>query len=247
LASLIFTFDPPGKVAAAMSNNELSHSPLVVDVSGETRSEAPIDKRMTFSLSFNSVRIPRAFGKADCYVACQGAKITFASDRSDIADRASGASIEFTYSKTKGKTRKIMLALEPEVGAEAGPVKASAKGPKAAVEKKKEDSTEFSFTDEENQLSVTTTPRTVSWSISMVRIERAIRDFIFGDLPLWIDFKSNGLPLKGNLTIEPKALRFDNEEKRIQGMAALLMSYAVWNEGVLNDKRSTIRVEELTK
>jgi hypothetical protein len=182
---------------------------------------------------------------ADCYVACQGAKIVFASNQSNVSNSSSKASAEFAYSAKKGDKKKVSIELAPEVEIEAGPVKIKGKGPKAVFEKKTEKSTGFSYTDSEDRLSVTKTSRTVAWKIAMVRIEHAISDFLFGDVPLWIDFASNGKALKGQLTIEPKVFRFDKDEKRIEGKAEVLIFFAVWKARVMNDKRFVMRVEEL--
>ncbi len=227
-----------------MSADEISHSPLVVDILGKASTENQPNKRLVFDLSFGSVRIPRAFGKADCYVACQGATISFTSDRRDIADCTREASVEFTYTKTHSKRTGFALELAPEVEGEAGPVKAKVRGPKAAVKKDKVGETGISFTASENRLSLRTSGPLVSWKVSMVRIEHAISDFLYGNLPLWIDFQTKGRPLMGKLTIIPGVYRFDSEERRATATAELLMSYAVWKAKVLHDRESVVAIKE---
>jgi hypothetical protein len=216
---------PAQKVAASMPAKERRLSPAILDIRAESKSKDIT--RVLIDVVFQSVPLPRPVGRGYWYAACRGAQVELRTLRGDILSNTPPSTLEFTYHKDTSIEKERSFELKPKAKIEAGPVKGEASGPGAKSRRKSATSEGFDYTGRENELSAAATSRRVSWQMSMVRVDHAISDYLFGNLPLWAECESNAKPVKGAVRLLPSIFSFDEDKRQMSDLHAFLMQLAL--------------------
>lgn len=102
---------------------------------------------------------------------------------------------------------------------------------------------EAEYTSNENPLAVVNKGDAVIWQESMVRGEKAVRDFLFGNLKLWAQCKWADKNQVGRVRLHTSAFFFDDQKRRLSGWKALLMEFTLAERNVKIPNRDGVEVQ----
>ncbi len=130
---------------------------------------------------------------------------------------------EFTYKNENSTGWEIGAEIKPTAKVGVGGADVEVGGVGVDVKKKKKRVGEYGYTGKENLLSVTGYENSLVWDFSIVRGEHAISDFLFCNLPLWVDCKSQARPLRGVIELLPAIFDFDQDKRKMSEVGSFLM------------------------
>lgn len=228
-------FKPVDKIADAMPYKERQRTAALLNARTEPGAEETI--KFLLEVVFQSVPVKRPLMRGNWFVACRNALINLQIDTGTIVNRTQETSIQFHY--------KIDSSSEKEGGAEFKPaVKVGPEGAETEVsiisltaKKKDKSGGQIDYTGKENELSVSSLTNSVTWDYSIVRGKRAIRDFLFCNLPLWAECKPKFERLSGSIELIPSIFNFDRDKQQMSGTRSLLMQLTLAFRGLSDNQR----------
>jgi hypothetical protein len=218
-------FSPDEKLAEKMPPKERQRTAALLNV--HTESETDNAVRFLIDVGFQSVMVKRPLLKGNWFVACRSALISLQIDEGSIVDSTGETSIQFHYKLDGSSETKVGGEFKPTV--KVGPEGAEAEVSIVSLTAKKRDKSggQIDYTGKENELGVSAFANSVTWDYSIVRGQRAIRDFLFCNLPLRADCKPKFKRLSGSIDLMPSIFYFDRDKQRMSGMKSLLMQLAL--------------------
>ena len=237
-------FTPANKVADTMPPEERNRTAALLNVGAESADEDAI--KLLIDVLFQSVPVKRPLQRGHWFAACRSALIYVQLDTGTVLGQTEKTPLQFHY--------KIESSSDEEVGAELNPtVKVGPEGAQTEVsvvsltaKKKTSRGGEIDYSGTENTLEVNCLANSVTWDFSIVRGDRAIRDFLSGNLPLWVDCKPRGTRLKGTIKLLPSIFNFDRDKQPMSGTKSFLMQLALaFRKSMKNDpeKRPILNYE----
>ncbi len=214
-------FSPDEKLARKMPPKELRRTAALLDV--RTESETDDAVRFVIDVGFRSVPVKRPLLAGHWFVACRSALISLQIDDGTILDHTGETSIQFHYKLDSSSEKNVGVELKPTVTV--GPEGAEAEVSLVSLTAKKRDKSggQIDYTGKENELGVSAFPNSVTWDYSIVRGERAIRDFLCCDLLLRADCKPRFKRLRGSIELMPSIFYFDRDKQQMSGINSFLM------------------------
>lgn len=223
-------FKPAHKVFDAMPHKERERTAALINV----RTEPGADENIKFVIDvvFQAVPVKRPFLRGHWFVACRGALVGLQIDDGTILAHTGETLAEFNYKNKDTTGWKFEVELKPSVKLDFGATEAELGGVGATAGKETKHSGEIDHSGEESPLSAAGSQHTVGWKISMVRGDRAISDFIYGNQPLWADWKGEHKRLQGTIKMLPAIFDFDRDERRMGDFRSLLMQLTLAFRGL---------------
>ncbi|HEX4486570.1 MAG TPA: hypothetical protein VH088_09910 [Terriglobales bacterium] len=214
-------FSPDEKLTRKMPSEERQRTAALLDV--HTESETDDAVRFVIDVGFRSVPVKRPWVDGHWFVACRSALISLEIDDGTILDHTGETSIQFHYKLNSSSDTELGGKFEPTV--KVGPEGAETEFSIVSLTAKKRDKDggQLDYDGKEDELGVSAFANSVTWDYSIVRGKRAIRDFLFCDLPLRADCKPKFKRLRGSIELMPSIFYFDRDKQQMSGMSSFLM------------------------
>lgn len=214
-------FSPDEKLTRKMPSKERERTAALLDV--HTESETDDAVRFVIDVGFRSVLVKRPWVDGHWFVACRSALISLQIDEGTILDHTGETSIQFHYKLHSSRDTEVGGKIEPTV--KVGPEDAQTEFSIVSLTAKKRDTTsgQIDYDGKEDELGVSASANSVTWDYSIVRGKRAIRDFLFCNLPLSADCKPRFKRLKGSIELLPSIFNFDRDKQQMSGTKSFLM------------------------
>lgn len=226
------TVDPPTLVRW-LSESGRRQRLLMLDVDVDVASANSV--RIDFDLVFSpkSIRRGTVVDQADYYVGSTGAELHVQPRKGEVCDYTAGRSVDVNYSNSTDIARRSAATIGPEatVSVGGGDTKLGIGNVSYAAGSKRAMSA--SFQAEERVLQTEFANPHVKWVLVLPRGERAVRDFLQGNLSLYAECRYLDRGIEGQIEVRPSNIRFFGPDRRPLGrMASLRMRYALWNRRI---------------
>tara|TARA_Y100000588_G_scaffold224813_1_gene238766 strand:- start:1081 stop:1821 length:741 start_codon:yes stop_codon:yes gene_type:complete len=167
--------------------------------------------RFDFDIAFNPISERRGgITRKDYYIGSTGAEIQIEFQNGNIVDHSKEKILNVDYKVSKTFTRNSDLVFKPSI-------KVKGKGEFDLGELKYHKSDEInilaSFKGEERTLASVVHKKGIRWNISLPRTQNVVRDYIIGNLYLFIIVARNKLPNKGSINVKPSDVLFFGPNK----------------------------------
>jgi hypothetical protein len=229
---------PSGKIIGTMRQKEAAGTPVLLGLGAESASSESV--KMLVDVVFQSVPLKRPLRRGYWYLGSTGAEIELQAVRGKITGHTEGSQITVKYTTKSGKDKKFTAKIEPsvkvgeDVEISAGEISVESTGTREG---------EAEFISKENLLAVVNRGDAVVWQESMVRGEKAVRDFLFGNLKLWAQCKWSDKSQIGRVRLHTSAFFFDDQKRRLSGWKALLMEFTLAERNVKIPNRDGVEVQ----
>jgi hypothetical protein len=221
----------PPNIVPWLSNEVRNRNILLLDFDADLEDDETL--RIDLNVVFNPIPIRRGrITSADYYIGSTGAEISLKAISGTIQQYTTGAKLDVHYSSTTTRLRKVSLILKTNVGF--GSINHD------ATEERSFTST---FASEERYLAPVHMGDTIKWVINLPRGEKAIRDFLIGNLYLFAMCAWSSQSKSGWVSIRPADIRFfDSKRRPLNSMNSLLMWYVLWKQGLKIENSNGFKV-----
>jgi len=196
------------------------------------------DFSMRFDLNvvFNCIPVRRGvLQKTTHYIGTTGAQISAECRNATLKGFTAEKTLDVNYKNTDGRTRTRSLTIAPELTITNTSAESSAKIGALQFDAGQQRTFSSMFSSQERLLTVINMGDTLKWVIDLPRGEKAIRDFLIGNLYLFVEFVWNKevTAASGKLAVRPSDVRFFDAERRPMGkLGSLSMRYTLWRRGI---------------
>jgi len=191
--------------------------------------------RVDLNVAFTPIPVRRGkiTRRTDFHIGSTGATIKVKTNNSTLKNYSKEKTLKVKYSNTTKRKRNFTFTLKPEVTAKSGDVQIGASIGSVTREKGDERTFSTAFSNKERKLATTALNNTITWSIELPRGDKAIRDFLIGNLYLYAQFTCGSSPISGRVAIRPtNVLFFDEENIQIGKLHSFYMQYVLWRKGI---------------
>jgi hypothetical protein len=201
--------------------------------------------RIDLNVAFVPCRIRKGVAtRVDYYVGCTGAVITLDLPRAKVGDHTPSSSLDVEYSTTIERKRRTALSLSPKLSTEGGDIQQSLE---VGSVDRKADSTRtqsFKFASKERELVATVSSVGVMWNIDLPHGEKAVRDFLEGNLYLYANCDWNHAPRAGTVSVRPSDVRFFGPDRKpLSRIKSLFMECSLRMSGRALENRDGFSLE----
>ncbi|MFZ0244424.1 hypothetical protein [Candidatus Binatus sp.] len=224
---------PAEKVIGSMPQTDVKRTPVLLGLIAR-----PDDGAVEFLIDvvFQSIRIQRPLGRGHWYVAATEAEIELRANGATIVAYTKAPAITIQYTVAKTKEKKVDVGVKPEIDiAKNVTVSIGGVGVKAAGS---EEAT-IAFSDQESPLASVVRGDSIVWQQSMTRGEKAIRDFIFGDLHLSVKCKWKNQDRQGSVGLRTSPMFFDAKGRMLSKFKSLLIGFVLDTRSYLANEQGT--------
>lgn len=215
-----------------LSAKKRKQNVILLDLDADREDDGTL--RLDLNVVFNPIAVRRGtVRRVDYYVGSTGAEISIKATRGTICDHTQAVTLPVNYTNVTKKQRKVALSLIPTVKAKTGSDEIEAQAGSITRDVGDERSFTVTFASEERFLAPVLMGDTIKWVITLPRGEKAIRDFLIGNLYLfakcaWVKPKKSGY-----ISVRPSDVQFfDPARKPIETWRSLLMSYILWENRI---------------
>jgi hypothetical protein len=222
-------FYPP-KLVRWLDEDSRNTSVLMLDIEPDFVDDNKI--HLDLNIIFRS--IPVTIGglqSRDYYVGSTGARVTFKAIGGEVKKYTGPMTLTVDYEKTFTRARQSGVKVSPAVE--------SSQGLKVNIgditfQKDAERTFSFKFSSSERSLAPVCMRDSVEWEIALPKGEKAIRDYLFGNIYLFVDSEWSCEHKTGKIVARPSdILFFDSERRAIGGpKVGLTMRYHLWKQGI---------------
>lgn len=224
------------------TEEERNRNCLLLDLEADATTNRGI--RLDLDVVFCPIPIRHGvLNRSDFYVGSTGAEVTVVAERGQVHEHTGPETLVVNYSNKTTQVRSADLDLAPELEAESGGAKAKAS--LGSIKRQQSDSREFtaSFQSEERRLAPMHLHNSVKWTITQPRGEKAVRDFLLGNLYLNATCRWAGQARSGAVEVRPSDVRFFTSDRRpVSWLRSVFMQAVLWSEGISVDNRDGFRI-----
>ena len=237
----------PPKILPWMSKEEQDGSILLLGLEADHEDKDCI--RIDLDVVFNPIPVRRKQGpvrQADFYVGCTGAEIGVEASAGSILKHTGPTTLSVGYSNSTSRNRSSGLTLDPILAMNSGETKLGA----VTKEASQEVTFNATFSSEERVLQPVLLHDTIKWTINLPRGNKAVRDFLMGNLHLFAVCRWDHVPRTGRVTVRPSDVRFfDGNREPLGPRRSLMMEFVLWLRRiqVFNKDGFSARFEEKSK
>lgn len=187
--------------------------------------------RLDMNVAFNQVPVPRGIIQhLDYYIGTTGAEITVIFNNCEVLDYTESVTIHVNHKNTTTKNHNSTVKIAPEISGING---LSTNIGNISFNEDIGQCFTATFSSKESIISPIHIDNFVRWIISLPRSEKAIRDFLLGNLYLYVECKFAKTGSNARIIVHPSDIRFFNNDKRPLGkMASMAMRFAIWKHGI---------------
>lgn len=222
----------PPNLMPWLESSQKRRSILLLDV--ETDLIAADCLRFELNIVFNPIAIRRGrINKVDYFVGSTGAEVFIEATQGKILSHSGPLELDVEYTNTSRQTRKSSMCLTPEFKSKDGAAERSFKPGEIRWEANSESERKASFSCSEMTLVPVNTGNSVRWRLDTPRGEKAVRDFLIGNLILFAECSWRGSTRSGRFGARPSDVRFFDDQRRpLSKPTSLLMLFHLWRKGL---------------
>ena len=225
----------PAKLCRWMSTKEKLRTLVMFDIEPDLLDERVI--RLDINVVFNHIPVRKGFAqKADFYIGTTGAEIFTEFDEGSIRHFTEQTSFNVNYTNTVKHNRKSSVSIKPDIDTKTDQEKAKVGAGSISLEKGADRTFTSAFTNKERILIPVHMGSLLRWVITLPRGEKAIRDFLLGNIYLFVvcswDVSGDTFGC-GRVGVRPSDVRFfDDERRALSKRKSLLMLCELWLKGI---------------
>ena len=217
-----------------LSKAEKLTSLMLVDLEFDELKEQSI--RLDLNVAFNCIPVRHGLlQRADHYVGTSAGKIQVEFEHGHIDRYTEGDVLNVSYCNKIKRMRNSSVNIEPKVSmvgdgsgltASAGTLTS-----RAGIER----TFQTTFQCDERALVPVVMDNLLTWTIDLPRGEMAVRDFIIGNLHLFVECTWLSSDRSGKIAVRPSDVRFFDADKRPVGdLRSITMLFYLWQQGIKN-------------
>jgi hypothetical protein len=207
----------------------------IIELDCETKAISETNSRLEVTVTFNSIPIRVEIVESkDYYVGTTGATVNVNAKGARFVEYTEPPGISVGHETKKAEERGRSGKFAPELKATVGHVAVQTNP--GALESSAKTNNESSISYEFKEFPIVPIKKdgSLAWQIDMPRGEKAVRDFLLGNLPLSVTLEWRTTEEKsGTVQARPSSVLFFDEEKRaLPIQASLLMRFILWKRGI---------------
>lgn len=167
------------------------------------------------------------------YIGATGGALQITIYNARLVDFSPPISIDYEHKVSRTVTKTVDFNITPEIALNYGPINGSIGG--AGSKRSAEDTVEkqYSFKANEQTLAAIVTQNSAAWDVIAPVVESAIRNYLYGNLYLFANFKSKETPLSGEIKFSPsRILLFNEDGKACSSRISLASLFLIWKNGI---------------
>lgn len=190
--------------------------------------------RLQLNVVFQPIVIRRGLlERSNYYVGTTGGTVVVRAPDADLVDHTGPSSIVVQHEVSSGREVTGARKLVPELGGKLGAMDLEVRPGSVELARKSTLTTGTSFVSEEMILAPINLRDAVEWRIDSHRGEKAVRDFLAGNLHLHATFRWKTDSKRGSIRACPSDIAFfDSSRKRLSNRSSILMRYILWRKGI---------------
>ncbi len=237
----ILTIKPP-KVLGLMDPNERCRSVLLLGLNAKLLENDCL--QLLLNLVFRPIGLRRgAITPSDYYVATTGAFVSLVAPQAGLLNYTTESRIVVEYDVGLERDIEHTHKLSPDLNTKVGSVDLAIKPGSVTHRATDTRSSRAKFASTEMLLVPVDLGDSIEWRIDSHRAEKAIRDFLTGNVHLEAKFRWRTAPKSGSAEARPTDISFfDNERRRLSRRASILMRYILWRRNITIANPDGIRV-----
>ena len=231
LMELNLRISPP-KLLPWLASEQRRRTVLLLDA--ETDLLGPDCLRIDLNIVFNPIAVRMGTVlKADYFVGSTGAEIFVEAVGGRVSSYSGALELNVDYTNATTHVRKSGVSLSPEVKSKSGSTEESLKLGEISWGAKTEREHKVSFSCSEMTLVPIDTGNAVRWRLDTPKGEKAVRDFLIGNLFLFAECTWKTPGKRGRFGARPSDIRFFDDQRRALGkVSSYLMLYRLWRKGL---------------
>jgi hypothetical protein len=222
-------FFPP-KLIQWLDDELRKTSVLLLDIEPDFIDDNKI--HLDLNIIFRSIPVKTGIvQRRDYYVGSTGARVVFKAIGGEVKNYTGPMTLTVENEQTFKRSRQSGVKISPAIE--------SGKEFKVNIgditfQKDAERTFTLKFSSSERSLAPLAMHDAVEWEIALPKGEKAIRDYLFGNLYLYVDSEWSGKLKEGQIEARPSdILFFDSERRAIGGpKVAMIMLYRLWQQGI---------------
>jgi hypothetical protein len=232
IVPITFQIDPQ-KIIPWLSKKDKDSSLVLLDFKANV---ASIDDNESIRIDLDVVFNPKPIRRGtlqryDYYVGSTGAEISLTINDGTIDSFTPEVKIDVDYSNTVGENRKSNVSLSPSMEVTQGTSKVKANIGTFAKESAEHSNFSASFKSSERILVPSIIGNTIKWNLNLPRGEKAVSDFLNGNLYLFAQCNWSNNEKSGIVNLRPSdVLFFDSERRPLSNLQSLLMAFVMWSK-----------------
>ncbi|MEM9298932.1 MAG: hypothetical protein AAGA64_11135 [Bacteroidota bacterium] len=217
-----------------LDEKEREKNVLLIDLQIDKNKKDEI--RFDIDIAFNPISVRRgSVTVKDFYIGCMGAEIALSlnPDKGVLLEFTEGCSLNVNYTNQNSYQRSATVSLVPEIKSENGKNKTDIKLGSLQYIASKQATFSASFSSDERLLAPIKLGNAIKWTITLPRGEKAIRDFLIGNLYLFAVYGSLEQAVSGNIYAKPSDITFFDDTKRALGTKkSIIMRYILYKRNI---------------
>jgi hypothetical protein len=200
--------------------------------------------RMDLDVVFNPLPIRRGkFAREDFWVGSTGVEVALVARDGIVLDSTRSMTIEVSYSNKTTGTQNVSIALSPAVKKKKAQEEFEVGGLGLTMSRGRQREFATTFDNEERILAASLAGDTVRWLLMLPHGDKAVRDFLFGNLYLFATCNWPKGGVAGEVFVRPlDVLFFGSDRRPLNRTKSLAMEYVLWRRGVKLKNRDGIHI-----
>ena len=222
----------PPNLVVWLSREERERNVVLIDLDADMEGTETL--RLDVNVIFNPLPVRRGtLTRVDYYIGSTGAEVSVDASGGKVHGHTPAATLDVNYSNATQSRRKAGLTLKPEMKVKDLSRAAEAKLGSVTRAAGQERVQSAAFASAERVLAPVATDDGVKWTVSLPRGEKAVRDFLIGNLYLFAKCTWAGTTKRGRVAVRPSDVRFFDADRRPLGTAqSLVMQFVLWRLGI---------------
>ena len=161
--------------------------------------------------------VPIRFGKLirrEWYLGCKGVRVVVEIENGIIVETTAERKMPIEYQQIKNRKQKRTCKILPSMNVKKNNTDIDLKGMEIDFEKGNDYTTTCKYNAYESELSCSNYSVGVKWELVLPRAEKAISDFVNGNLYLFSKIFWSDEPREGNISVIPIGCNFFSENRR---------------------------------
>jgi len=221
-------FSPP-KLVHWLDDEVRKTSVLLIDIEPDFIGDNKI--HLDLNIVFRSIPVTTGIlQRRDYYVGSTGARVFFKAIEGEVKSYTGPMALTVENEQTIKHSRQSGVKISPAI--ESGEELKVSVGD-ITLQKDAERTFTLKFLSSERSLAPLAMRDAVEWEIALPKGEKVIRDYLFGNLHLYVDSEWSCKHKAGQIEARPSdILFFDSERRAVGGLkVALVMLYRLWKQG----------------
>jgi hypothetical protein len=238
----VLIIEPPNKLLGTMPHEERERCVMLLGL--EAESLASDSLRVQLNVVFQPIGIRRGLlAPSDYYIATTGGTVAVTAPDAELVNHTGPNRVAVQHDVSVERETTGSRKLVPELKGKLGATDLGIKPGSIERARRNTQVSGIKFMSEEMLLASTNFGDAVEWRIDCHRGEKAVRDFLVGNLYLEATFRWRTVTKSGKLECQPSnILFFDNSRRQLSQRASLLMWFVLWEKRIEPANRGGIEV-----